>query len=67
MNQTTIGNQNFIAQSTEEKVASLADLFATKKLANNNAPAVPAIKIVHFDQDNKCSSCNILPLSVFPI
>ena len=64
---TTMTNQYFSAQGTQVSGASLAELFAGKTLANSGAPAIPAIKIVHYDQDEKRSSCDILPLSAFAI
>ena len=67
MKHTTMTKQYFGAQSSQESGASLAELFAGKTLANSSAPAIPAIKIVHYDQDNKRSSCDVLPLSAFPI
>jgi hypothetical protein len=47
------------------RASSLAELFATKRLANNSAPLVPAIEIVHYDGSQKRTSSNILPLSLF--
>lgn len=58
-------NQNFSAQSTHEPAISLAELFAGKTLANSGAPAIPAIEIVHYDHDDKRSSCDVIPLSAF--
>lgn len=65
MQKTT--NQKFGSQKTQEVGVSLAKLFAGKALANSGAPAIPAIEIVHYDQNNKPSSCNILPLSAYAI
>ena len=65
--QTTLTNQDFSARRTQETGASLAELFAGKTLANSGAPAIPAIEIVHYDHDDKRSSCDVIPLSAFSI
>ena len=60
-------NQSFNAQEVHEPAISLAELFAGKTLANSGAPAIPAIEIVHYDHDDKRSSCDVIPLSAFAI
>ena len=65
MKQTT--DQSFSAQNVHEPAISLAELFADETLANNGAPAIPAIEIVHYDRNDKRSSCDVIPLSAFAI
>ncbi len=65
MKQTT--DQSFSAQNVHEPAISLAELFADETLANSGAPAIPAIEIVHYDHDDKRSSCDVIPLSAFAI
>ena len=60
-------NQSFSAQVVQEPAISLAELFVGKTLANSGAPAIPAIEIVHYDHDDKRSSCDLIPLSAFAI
>jgi len=65
--QTTRTNQHFSAQNTPKTGVPLAEMFEGKTLANSSVPAIPAIEIVHYDQDNKRCSCDVLPLSTFSI
>tara|TARA_Y100000589_G_C26599753_1_gene405786 strand:+ start:229 stop:438 length:210 start_codon:yes stop_codon:yes gene_type:complete len=65
--QTTRTNQHFGAQNTQKTGIPLAEMFADKTLADSSVPAIPAIEIVHYDQDNKRCSCDVLPLSTFAI
>ncbi len=67
MKQTTFTNQDFNARDTLETGASLAELFASRALANSGAPAIPAIEIVHYDHRDKRSGYDLLPLSAFTI
>ena len=60
-------NQSFSAQVVQEPAISLAELFVGKTMANSGAPAIPAIEIVHYDHDDKRSSCDLIPLSAFAI
>lgn len=60
-------NQSFSAQEVHEPAISLAELFADETLANSGAPAIPAIEIVHYDRNDKRSSCDVIPLSAFAI
>ena len=60
-------NQSFSAQEVLEPAISLAELFAGKTLANSDAPAIPAIEIVHYDHADKRSSWDVIPLSAFAI
>ena len=52
------------SDTEDQNNETTAEYMSSKEAADK---AIAAIEIVHYDQNNKPSSCNILPLSAYAI